>query len=95
MLCDGNDTVVGSHKNHYTHSDTNLLVSIFISFLVSTSCMQDSSQPVVVVADHICCCSSCQFDQRHHHHTCFVSRLCVKGVAKIVLTATIALLYSN
>ena len=28
MLCDGTDTVVGSHRNHYTHADTNLLVSI-------------------------------------------------------------------
>ena len=52
-----------------------------MSLLVSTSCMRDSSQPVVVVADHICCCSSSQCHQ-HHHHTCFVLRLCVKGVAK-------------
>ena len=37
--------------------------------LVSTSCMQDSSQSVAVVADHIQCCFSSQWF--HCHCDCF------------------------
>ena len=38
--------------------------------LVSTSCMQDSSQPVFVVADHISHSSLSQWF--HCHHDCFL-----------------------
>ena len=41
-------------------------VLVFISVLDTTSCMQDSSQPVVVVADHICHSSSSQCCQCDH-----------------------------
>ena len=48
---------------------------------VSTSCKQDSSQPVVVVADHISHSSSSQWFQRYHGW--FVCCLGVKGVKKV------------
>ena len=49
----------------------------FRSVLVSTSCMQGSSQFGVVVADHILHSSSSQCHQHHHDYS--VSCLCVKG----------------
>jgi len=54
-----------------------------MNLLVSTSCMQDSSQFGVVVAGHISHSSSSQCHQCHHDYS--VSCLCVKGVERMML----------
>ena len=85
LFLDGNDMVLRSlNKNHYTRGEWYKLVSVhFMNVLVSTSCMQDSSQSVVVVADHISHSSSSQCHQ--HYHDFSVSCLCVKGVERMML----------